>query len=497
MPTTAAAFAFACITIVSTLFIGFLTYYRMISESEREHHEKYLAMATLLVRSAMMAEKDAPAGTFPQIIETLWRQIGAHPADEYICIVDSRGHLIRHTARPETVGLYCGDNPIFPAGSSQADRLMRLVEEQVPYVGAYVASSGQRQIAAFVPIPGRKWTLGLHRSRAALQKEIERELLPLRYAFLVVGGGLVPLAMLFIFVLFHRHNRQLHNASEALRSFYMTADDMAIITTVSTGPDRKIIEFSPGAERIFGYARQEILGQPVSLLYHHTEQKKLPRVFAELLESKKGVRREAAMIRQDGQPVNALCTIHPRYDTKGRIIGTWAVVIDISEQKEKEERLRLNEERFARLLKLTQMTELSQHELVRYALEEAVALTRSEVGYFHYFDEDTQHIRLTAWSEGVLHKCQTESEVHYPLAAAGIWADCVREGKAVIHNDYAGCPHKKGMPEGHFPLHRHMSVPVFERGKIVAICGVGNKETLYNEADSQHLTLFLNTCVQI
>ena len=41
-------------------------------------------------------------------------------------------------------------------------------------------------------------------------------------------------------------------------------------------------------------------------------------------------------------------------------------------------------------------------------------------------------------------------------------------------------------------LTRHMNIPVFDKKKIVAVAGVGNKETDYNETDVTQLTLMMN-----
>ena len=49
------------------------------------------------------------------------------------------------------------------------------------------------------------------------------------------------------------------------------------------------------------------------------------------------------------------------------------------------------------------------------------------------------------------------------------------------------------MPEGHFPIARHMSVPVFDKNGIVAIIGVGNKEEPYNSSDMRQLSLYMNS----
>ncbi|MDH4232975.1 MAG: ATP-binding protein, partial [Nitrospirota bacterium] len=50
---------------------------------------------------------------------------------------------------------------------------------------------------------------------------------------------------------------------------------------------------------------------------------------------------------------------------------------------------------------------------------------------------------------------------------------------------------------GHFPVQRHMSVPVLDSGRIVAVAGVGNKEQPYNESDVRQLQLLMNEMWQL
>jgi signal transduction histidine kinase len=72
---------------------------------------------------------------------------------------------------------------------------------------------------------------------------------------------------------------------------------------------------------------------------------------------------------------------------------------------------------------------------------------------------------------------------HYPISEAGVWVDCIRARGPVIHNDYDGLPHKQGVPKGHAQITRELVVPVFRGPSIVAILGVGNKETDYEAHD--------------
>ncbi len=159
--------------------------------------------------------------------------------------------------------------------------------------------------------------------------------------------------------------------------------------------------------------------------------------------------------------------------------------------------LRLNEERLAALLILSQRAFETDEELIRYGLEEAVRLTHSKIGYLHLFNEDQQSLGLFLWSEAVMEVCTAEKRPHYPLPEAGVWADCVRQRQPVLHNDYSHLADKGSLPEGHVPLQRHLNLPIFDEEKIVAIIGVGNKEEPYGDSDIQQLTLYMGSTWEI
>lgn len=173
----------------------------------------------------------------------------------------------------------------------------------------------------------------------------------------------------------------------------------------------------------------------------------------------------------------------------GRLVRL-EIATDVSTRKAAERELQLDEERAAALLQLAQHSWTTKEQLAAEALEEAVRLTRSPVGYLHFVREDEQTLELVAWSKAVLAGCSAAKVTHYPLGKAGIWADCVRLRRPVIHNDYPNAPERKGYPAGHFSLLRHMSVPIFFQERIVAVVGVGNRELPYDDVDAHQLMLF-------
>jgi signal transduction histidine kinase/ActR/RegA family two-component response regulator len=148
------------------------------------------------------------------------------------------------------------------------------------------------------------------------------------------------------------------------------------------------------------------------------------------------------------------------------------------------EALKLNESRFKSLLTLGQSAaHLRERELLQLALEEAQRLTQSEVAYLHYINDDQETIELVTWSASTLKHCTAAHDNHYPVVQAGIWADTVRFKQPVIHNDYQHMEGRAGYPEGHFPLTRHLGVPVLEGSQVRMVMGIGNKSAPYDDTD--------------
>jgi GAF domain-containing protein len=133
--------------------------------------------------------------------------------------------------------------------------------------------------------------------------------------------------------------------------------------------------------------------------------------------------------------------------------------------------------------------------MVDTLVEEAIRLTGSTLAYFAVIEEGTEELVMLGWSRSAMAICQiTDKPIRYPIEATGLWGDCVRERQPVITNDYEACtrPTRKGYPEGHVPVKRHMNVPVMWGQRVVGILGVGNRATEYGEDDAALLQAFAN-----
>ena len=167
-----------------------------------------------------------------------------------------------------------------------------------------------------------------------------------------------------------------------------------------------------------------------------------------------------------------------------RLLG--GITMDITQRRRSSERQKA-------LLKISEMGgTLTEKDLLDQGLEIVEQLTRSQIGFIHFVNEDQESIELVTWTAGALKGCTAAYDSHYPMDKAGIWADCARNQKIVVFNDYPAYLAKKGLPEGHAPLQRMISVPVIEEGKVRLILGVGNKPTDYDDYDSATAQLIGN-----
>jgi|GEM_PF-2072145 len=270
---------------------------------------------------------------------------------------------------------------------------------------------------------------------------------------------------------------------EKTRIFNLSHDPMCIITY-----DGIYKTVNPSWKRLFGWDYDDMKNKSWAAFIHPKHSEESTSVFNNLLKGEVVFNFENQFLKKDNTFHWLSWTAVPVPEQK----LIYATAHDISQYKEYQRKIKVNEDRLDSLLLLSNQMKSNTEVIQRFALEEAVRITTSEVGYFHIVNEESETIDLTMWSIDTLKKCSAQKTTHYPINDAGIWADSIRLKKAVVHNDYSTELNKKGYPEGHFPLIRHLSVPIFSEGSVVAVIGVGNKAELYDDTDEIQLTLFAN-----
>jgi PAS domain S-box-containing protein len=150
-------------------------------------------------------------------------------------------------------------------------------------------------------------------------------------------------------------------------------------------------------------------------------------------------------------------------------------------------------------LQLNQMENSTLKEITDFALEEAVRLTQSKIGYLAFLNEDESVLTMHSWSKSAMAECAIiDKPIVYPVASTGLWGEAVRQRRPVFTNDYSAAnPLKKGAPHGHVALKRHMNAPIFDGFRIVIVAGVGNKSEDYDQDDVRQVTLLMEGMWQL
>ena len=171
---------------------------------------------------------------------------------------------------------------------------------------------------------------------------------------------------------------------------------------------------------------------------------------------------------------------------------------EMEDRRRADETFLLDESRLDALSKLNQMAESPIHEITTFAMEEGVLLTKSTIGYLAFVNEDETVLTMHTWSKSAMTECAIdEKPIIYPVESTGLWGEAVRQRKPIVTNEYDSLnPLVRGYPEGHVPVLRHMNIPIFDGGHIVAVAGVGNKVDPYDDSDVRQLILLMETMWQ-
>ncbi|MEW6427578.1 MAG: DUF3365 domain-containing protein [Thermodesulfobacteriota bacterium] len=185
------------------------------------------------------------------------------------------------------------------------------------------------------------------------------------------------------------------------------------------------------------------------------------------------------IVRPDGGVRHIGLGSVPMINARGEFLGNRGCNRDITELQRNEERLR------ARLFIREFAAGRGLDEIIPRALAEAEKLTDSSTSFFVLLDDGVAEARAKCWSGRTEENCAVcGGGTNHPLdEGAGIWADCIRQRRPLIVNDYPPPGGAGRLPPGHIALRRLVAVPVLHEGRPVAMVCLGNKDEAYGDGD--------------
>jgi PAS domain S-box-containing protein len=129
--------------------------------------------------------------------------------------------------------------------------------------------------------------------------------------------------------------RQAELTQRLLASIVESSDD-AIISNDLNGI---VTSWNRGAERIFGYSAEEMIGKPISTIAASDRENEIPAILERIRRGERIDHYETIRRKKNGELVNVSLTISPIYGADGRIVGASKISRDITERKRAEMRL--------------------------------------------------------------------------------------------------------------------------------------------------------------
>ncbi len=221
-------------------------------------------------------------------------------------------------------------------------------------------------------------------------------------------GNFVASRSTFVDITERKRSEEAHSRLAAI----VESSDDAILGTTLEGI---ITSWNRGAERIYGYPEEEVVGRPISMLVPPERAEEIPAILQKVRRGERVDNYETVRVRKDGGRIDVSITVSPIRDSKGNVVGVSTVARDVTERKQAEEEIRhLNETLERRVAERT--AQLAESELrLKELLGKLLVAHEEERRRVAY----EVHDGLTQMVVATLHRLQLFAANHPPGATVG------------------------------------------------------------------------------
>jgi PAS domain S-box-containing protein len=234
--------------------------------------------------------------------------------------------------------------------------------------------------------------------------------------------------------------RQAEIAQAALAAIVESCEDAII----SKNLEGTVTSWNAGAERLFGYRADEMIGQPVARIIPPEFQAEEDTILDCLCRGQSIARFESVRLAGDGRRIPVSLTISPIRDASGTIIGASKIARDITERKQAEAALRSNEKK---------LTDIYNSMSEGLAIHEMICDESGQAVDYRYIDVNPAFEHITGLQRSMV--IGQMASVLYGIGEApylDTYADVAATGKPISFEAYFD------------PMQRHFHISVFSPG---------------------------------
>lgn len=202
-----------------------------------------------------------------------------------------------------------------------------------------------------------------------------------------------------------RERKQMESGLAHLAAIVESSDDAIIGTTL----EGMILSWNKGAERIYGYGAEEMIGRSTSILFPPNRPDELSKIYESMRHGERVLRYDSVRVRKDGRQVDVSVTVSPIQDKSGKIIGASAIARDITERKREEaEHLKLIQELTEALSQVKALTGL-------LPICAACKKIRDDQGYWQQVETYIAQRSQAEFSHGICPDCMKRLYPEYAV----------------------------------------------------------------------------------
>jgi len=133
-----------------------------------------------------------------------------------------------------------------------------------------------------------------------------------------------------------RKSRELRDSQNRLALIVDSSQDAIIGKNL----DGIITHWNKGAEHIYGYTAQEMIGRSITVLAPEERMDEIPTILQKIRNGERVEYFESLRVTKDKRILNMSISVSPIYDAEGKVVGASTIARNISAQKKIEDQLR-------------------------------------------------------------------------------------------------------------------------------------------------------------